>query len=84
MSNNPFAKFVVDPSKVVNPNTIQAREFENYTSLEMQKMQQSLKTYKRSAVYIGGCLALMAVYAVINNNASRKHVLGDDSTLTHL
>lgn len=68
MSNNPFAKFVVDPSKVVNPNTIQAREFENYSSLEIQKLQQSLKTYKRSAVYIAGCLGLMAFTAIINNN----------------
>jgi hypothetical protein len=25
MSNNPFVKFVVDPSKIPDPNTIQAR-----------------------------------------------------------
>jgi hypothetical protein len=32
MSNNPFSKFVVDPSKVLDPNTVTAKEFENYTS----------------------------------------------------
>ena len=32
MSNNPFSKFVVDSSKVPDPNTITAREFENYAS----------------------------------------------------
>jgi len=33
MSQNPFAKFVVDPSKVPNPNTIALGDFEKYQSI---------------------------------------------------
>ncbi len=31
-SNNPYAKFVTDPFKVPNPNTITAKKLESYQS----------------------------------------------------
>ena len=42
-------------------------------------MQQSLKVYKRSAIYLAGCLGLMAFSAFVNNSASKSHIFGDDS-----
>ncbi len=81
MSNNPFSRFVVDPSKVPNPNTMQAREFENYTSTEMRKIQSSLRVYRRSAIYLAGCFGMMLVAGYLSNRAGRHHILGSDSNL---
>jgi hypothetical protein len=81
MSNNPFSKFVVDPSKMPDPNTITAREFEKYTSTELQRVQSSLRTYRRSAVYLGGCAALMLFTAFFANRTGRTYVLGSDSKI---
>ena len=83
MSNNPFSKFVVDPSKVPDPNTITAREFENYASTELRRVQSSLRTYRRSAVYLAGCAGLMLVTAWLTGGAARKSVLGTDSNFCH-
>lgn len=79
MSNNPFSKFVVDPSKVVEPNTMTAREFENYTSTEMRRIQSSLRTYRRSAVYLAGCAGLMLFTAFFAGKEGRTQILGSDS-----
>ena len=81
MSNNPFSKFVVDPSKVPDPNTITAREFEKYTSTELQRIQSSLRTYRRSAVYLGGCAAFMLFTALLANRSGRTYVLGAESKI---
>jgi hypothetical protein len=80
MSNNPFAKFVVDPTKALNPNTIKPNELEQYTSTEMRRMQQNMKVFKRSAVYLAGCVGFMFAYGMILNGATRTSVLGPDST----
>lgn len=79
MSNNPFSKFVVDPSKVPDPNTITAREFEKYASTELQRVQSSLRTYRRSAVYLAGCAGLMLLTGFFASRLGRTHVLGKDS-----
>ncbi len=79
MSNNPFSKFVVDPSKVVDPNTMTAREFENYASTEMRRIQSSLRTYRRSAVYLAGCAGLMLFTAFLTGRAAKTNILGADS-----
>lgn len=83
MSNNPFSKFVVDPSKVLDPNTIPAREFENYASTELRRIQSSLRTYRRSAIYLAGCAGLMIFTALWTGSAGRKNVLGADSKIYH-
>jgi hypothetical protein len=79
MSNNPFSKFVVDPSKVPNPNTITAAEFEKYTSNEITRLNSSFRVYKRSAVYLAGCIGLMLVTGYFAGKSGRTHLLGSDS-----
>ena len=82
MSNNPFSKFVVDASKIVDPNTISAKEFENYTSNEMRRIQSSLKVMKRSSIHLAGVAGLMLLFGYIAGNAGRKNILGSDSIFT--
>lgn len=79
MSNNPFSKFVVDPSKVPDPNTITARQFENYASTELRRVQSSLRVYRRSAIYLAGCFGLMLFAGYMTGGAARKNVFGTDS-----
>lgn len=79
MSKNPFSKFVVDPSKIPDPNTIQAREFENYASTEIRRIQSSLRVYRRSAIYLAGCAGLMLVVGYFSGSTARKNVLGAES-----
>lgn len=45
----------------------------------MRRLQSSLRVYKRSAVYLAGCLGLMLVTGWLGNSAGRKRVLGTDS-----
>ena len=33
MSSNPYSKFIVDPSKVLDPNKATLSQFEKYSSL---------------------------------------------------
>lgn len=80
MSQNPFSKFVVDPSNIPDPNKITLQQFERYNSLEIEKLNSLFRTLKRSSLYIGGVLGLCAVAAWWGERSARCELFGQDST----
>lgn len=80
MSQNPFSKFVVDPSNIPDPNKITLQQFERYNSLEIEKLNSLFRTLKRSSLYIGGVLGLCAVAAWWGERNARCELFGQDST----
>lgn len=80
MSQNPFSKFVVDPSNIPDPNKITLHQFERYNSLEIEKLNSLFRTLKRSSLYIGGVLGLCAVAAWWGERSARCELFGQDST----
>ena len=77
MSKNPFAKI---PAPVTpDPRTMPLSDYVKYHSHEMDKFAASLRSYKKSLVYIGGCLALSLVSAWYFNKLAHKELFGADS-----
>jgi hypothetical protein len=79
-TNNPFSKFVVDPSSIPDPNKISLQQFERYNSLEMERINSLFRTIKRSGLYIGGVLGLCLVGAWWAEKQARTQLFGSDST----
>lgn len=77
MSQNPFAKIPV-PIKP-DPRTIGISDFTKYQSFEMNKFAASLRSYKKSLLYIGGCLVLSAISAHFANKYAQRDLFGYDS-----
>lgn len=77
MSKNPFSN-IPNPSKV-DPRTIGISDFTKYQSHEMNKFAASLRSYKKSLLYIGGCLALSLASAWYFNKLAHNNLFGDDS-----
>ena len=80
-NNNPFSKFVPDPSSIPDPNKITLQQFERYNSLEIEKLNSLFRTIKRSGLYIGGVVALSLVGAWWAEKQARNQLFGVDSTL---
>ena len=78
MKSNPFSK-LPNPSNIPDPKTITISEFEKYNSREMEKFNQNIKTFKRSAKYLGGCIGLMLVLSYYGERCVRNHLFGSDS-----
>ena len=73
MSNeNPFSKFVVDPTSKPDPNKISLQQFEKYNSLEMEKLGALSRTLRRSAKYMAGVAGLCALAAWWGEKQARK------------
>lgn len=79
MSNNPYSKFIVDPSKVPDPNKVTLSQFEKYSSLEMEKIGSVFRTMKRSSFYIGGVIGLCFIGALWAERKARSELFGSDS-----
>ena len=76
MSKNPFSKI---PSPVVpDPRTMTISEYSKYHSFEMNKFAASVRCYKKSLVYLGGCLALSLVSAWYFNKVASRELFGAD------
>jgi hypothetical protein len=80
MSNNPFSKFVADPSSIPDPNKITLQQFERYNSLEIERINSLFRTIKRSGLYIGGVLGLCLAGAWWAEKQARCQLFGQDST----
>ncbi len=76
MSNNPFSKIPV-PTKA-DPRTISVSDFSKYQSFEMNKLSASLRTYKKSLLYIGGTIALSLAFAWYSNKKAHYDLFGAD------
>lgn len=76
MSNNPFSKIPV-PTKA-DPRVISVSDFSKYQSFEMNKLSSSLRTYRKSLLYIGGTVALSLVFAWISNKKASHDLFGAD------
>ena len=79
MPNNPYSKFIIDPSKVLDPNKVTLTQFEKYSSLEMEKMGSVFRTMKRSGFYISGVIGLCLVGALWAERKARNELFGSDS-----
>jgi hypothetical protein len=79
MSQNPFSKFVVDPSTIPDPNKITLQQFEKYNSLEIEKLNSLFRTLKRSSLYIGGVVGLCLAAAWWGERQARCQLFGQDS-----
>lgn len=79
MSNNPYSKFVVDPSTIPDPNKITLQQFEKYNSLEMERSNRLLRTFKKSSLYVGGVIGLCLVGAWWAERKARHELFGADS-----
>ncbi len=77
MSKNPFSQ-IPTPTKL-DPRTIGISDFTKYQSHEMNKFAASLRSYKKSLLYIGGCLAFCAVSAWYSNKLAHQDLFGADS-----
>jgi hypothetical protein len=77
MSKNPFEK-IPTPVKL-DPRTIGISDFIKYQSHEMNKFAASLRSYKKSLLYIGGCLALCAFSAWCSSKLAHQDLFGADS-----
>ena len=82
MSNNPYSKFIKDPSSIPDPNKISLRQLETYTSLEMEKTHALFRTLKKSSLYMGGVIGLCLLGAVWGEKKARNELFGSDSTTT--
>ena len=78
MSQNPISKIPLP----ANPDlrTISVSEFSRYQSHELNRFHASLRAYKRSLLYIGGTLALSAVFFIWGSRAAKQDLFGADST----
>jgi inorganic pyrophosphatase len=56
--------------KKLDPRTVSISDFSKYQSYEMSKFAASLRTYKKSLIYIGGTLALSAFAAWLGNKVA--------------
>ncbi len=79
MSNNPYSKFVVDPSTIPDPNKINLQQFEKYNSLEIERANRLFRTIKKSGLYIGGVLGLCLAGAWWAERKARHELFGSDS-----
>jgi hypothetical protein len=79
-TNNPFSKFVVDPSNIPDPNKITLQQFERYNSLEVERLNSLFRTIKRSGLYIGGVIGLCLAGAWWAEKNARSELFGRDST----
>lgn len=77
---NPFSKYIVDPSKIVDPNKITLQQLEKYNSYEIEKLNSLFKTVKRSSLYIGGVVGLCLLGAWWAERKARAELFGSDST----
>ena len=78
---NVFAKFVVDPSKVPDPNRIGLQQLEKYQSIETERLGALGRSFRRSAVYMAGVAGLCLVAAWLGEKNARSELFGADSTL---
>lgn len=76
MSKEHISKIAV-PEKL-DPRTIKISEFSKYQSYEVQKFAASLRTYKKSLFYVGGCLALSLASLWYFNKKASEHLFGAD------
>lgn len=79
LRNNPFAKFVPNPSNIPDPNTIKPTDFEKYHSRDMQKLSENMRVLKRSSRYLAGCFAMFLGLTFAAENFARHQVFGADS-----
>lgn len=79
MSQNPIDKIPLPANP--DPRTISVSEFSRYQSHEINRFHASLRSYKRSLIYIGGTLALSAVFFLWGSNAAKRDLFGDDSNI---
>lgn len=77
MSQNSFSKIPIPINP--DPRTIKVSEFTRYQSSEINRLNSSLRTYKKSLLYIGGTLALSAVFLWWGNKQAHKDLFGIDS-----
>jgi hypothetical protein len=49
----------------------------------MDRFNKSMKVYKRSSIYLGGCVAFAIVVGLSARWAGRKYLFGDDSILLY-
>ncbi len=57
--NNPYSKFLIDPSNIPDPNTISMEKFLAYDSYQMNKSRANFKVFKNSLFYLGGMVGLI-------------------------
>ena len=76
---NPFSKFVTNPSSIPEPNKITLQQLEKYNSYEMEKLNALTRSVKRSGKYIGGVLGLCLVAAWWGEKNARSELFGADS-----
>lgn len=79
-TNNPYSKFVADPSSIPDPNKITLQQFERYNSLEIERLNSLFRTIKRSGLYIGGVIGLCLAGAWWAERKARHELFGCDST----
>lgn len=68
----------VAPSAKLDPRTISLSEYSKYQSNDMKKFGASLRSYKKSLVYLGGTLALSALSAWYFNKIAENELFGLD------
>lgn len=82
MSQNPFSKIPLPVQP--DPRTITITEFSKYQSNELNRLNSSLRTYKKSLLYIGGTLALSALFLWWGNKQAHQDLFGIDSTYPNM
>lgn len=78
MSKNPFSK-IAAPIKP-DPRTMPLSDYSKYQSFEMERFAASLRSYKKSLIYLGGTLVLSLVSMHFFNKLAHREVFGADST----
>ena len=49
----------------------------------MDRFSKSMKVYKRSAIYLGGCIGFALVFGLACKWGGRNHLFGDDIILLY-
>lgn len=70
-------KAVAAPAKL-DPRTITLSEYSKYQSNDMKKFAASLRSYKKSLVYLGGTLALSVLSLWYFNKQAESELFGLD------
>ena len=76
--SNPFSKYVRDPSTLPDPNKITLQQFEKYHSHEMNKLEALFRSFRKSALYIGGVVGLCFAAAWWGERTARQELFGSD------
>lgn len=79
--SNPFQGFVPDPTKIPDPNTISLGQLEHYNSYEQRRLSANFNSFKRSRLFIAGCVAAALVGIYLGEKKARSSLFGADSKL---